>query len=217
MLQQYETTRSALTAYPETTLGTMFNPENETLLKPAYPGGNEYFLDRNGHVFYYIMEFYRTGEITWIDDNVAANKEFPVTKRALDLEIEYFNIPLAEKRADRNLKKKITILDEFSSALEVVLDEAISRFVTKVEVGFSAHGGKPWQKPFTTDSWYDKFAKQGYGILENEMIVGNILKRIREHYPSIKHDIVKSSDVWGTYNKLILTGFDDIDSMKEYL
>lgn len=27
--------------------------------------GNEYFIDRNGHAFHYIMEYYRTGSIVW--------------------------------------------------------------------------------------------------------------------------------------------------------
>ena len=45
MEQQYETTRDSLTAYPESTRGKMFNPLNEEVLKPAYPGGNKYFIN----------------------------------------------------------------------------------------------------------------------------------------------------------------------------
>ena len=138
----------------------MFSPENEALLKPAYPGGNEYFIDRNGHAFYFIMEFYRTGEITWSED-ISTSKDFPVTKRALDLEIEYFQIPLAEKRAERNLQKRVTVIDELISSLEALVSEAISRFVTEVDFGFYHNGGQPWQKPFVDDDrWFDKFAKQ---------------------------------------------------------
>ncbi|CAG8545000.1 11439_t:CDS:2 [Ambispora leptoticha] len=60
---KYETYRSTLTAYPDTLLGTMFQQRNQQLLHPA--NGNEYFFDRNGKIFHYIMEFYRTGQILW--------------------------------------------------------------------------------------------------------------------------------------------------------
>ncbi|RIA99060.1 hypothetical protein C1645_800782 [Glomus cerebriforme] len=60
---KYETYRSTLTAHPKTFLGTMFHPRNQTMLHPV--NGNEYFFDRNGHAFYYIMEYYRTGSIVW--------------------------------------------------------------------------------------------------------------------------------------------------------
>jgi hypothetical protein len=79
----------------------MFDPANKAMLKPAYPGGNEYFIDRNGHAFYFIMEFYRTGQITW-NDTAIATREFPVTRKALDLEIEYFKIPI---QTGQNIKE----------------------------------------------------------------------------------------------------------------
>jgi hypothetical protein len=60
---QYETYRSTLTAHPNTLLGTMFHPRNQAMLHPV--NGNEYFIDRNGHAFHYILEYYRTGNIVW--------------------------------------------------------------------------------------------------------------------------------------------------------
>ncbi|CAG8677184.1 4666_t:CDS:2, partial [Ambispora gerdemannii] len=60
---KYETYRSTLTAYPYTLLGTMFQPRNQPLLHPT--NGNEYFFDRNGKIFHYVMEYYRTGQILW--------------------------------------------------------------------------------------------------------------------------------------------------------
>ncbi|CAG8813362.1 1371_t:CDS:1, partial [Racocetra fulgida] len=59
----YETYRTTLTAYPETLLGTMFHPRNKEMLHPT--NGNEYFIDRNGYAFHYVMEYYRTGSIIW--------------------------------------------------------------------------------------------------------------------------------------------------------
>ncbi|PKK65343.1 hypothetical protein RhiirC2_755233, partial [Rhizophagus irregularis] len=41
----------------------MFHPRNQAMLHPV--NGNEYFIDRNGHAFHYIMEYYRTGNIVW--------------------------------------------------------------------------------------------------------------------------------------------------------
>ncbi|CAG8576638.1 10407_t:CDS:2, partial [Racocetra fulgida] len=99
---KFETTRSSLIAHPETTLGKLLNPKNPEALKPVKPGSNEYFIDRNGHAFYFILEYYRTGEILWGDEIFESKefKEFPVTKRAIELEIEYFKIPIdTEKRA----------------------------------------------------------------------------------------------------------------------
>ncbi|CAI2164388.1 12070_t:CDS:2 [Funneliformis geosporum] len=60
---KYETYRSTLTAYPKTLLGTMFHPRNRAMLHPT--NGNEYFIDRNGYIFHYVMEYYRTGNIVW--------------------------------------------------------------------------------------------------------------------------------------------------------
>ncbi|CAG8508490.1 11774_t:CDS:2 [Ambispora gerdemannii] len=69
-IKQYETYRSTLTAYPDTLLGTMFSERNKQLVNPTQisPAGNkEYFIDRDGHVFRYILQFYRTGKIPWPD------------------------------------------------------------------------------------------------------------------------------------------------------
>jgi hypothetical protein len=81
----------------------MFNPSNEAMLKPAYPGGNEYFINLNGHAFYYIMEFYRTGEITW-------NEDLPATK-----DLDFCDIPVKDsikvKRSPCYSKIIIGVLD----------------------------------------------------------------------------------------------------------
>ncbi|CAG8557587.1 3135_t:CDS:2 [Scutellospora calospora] len=60
---KYETFRSTLTAYPETLLGIMFADRNKEMLHPI--NGNEYFFDRDGHLFRHILQYYRTGMIHW--------------------------------------------------------------------------------------------------------------------------------------------------------
>lgn len=61
---KYETFRSTLTTYPDTLLGTMFQKRNSALLHPSYNEKSicEYFFDRNGRAFHYILEYYRTGK-----------------------------------------------------------------------------------------------------------------------------------------------------------
>jgi hypothetical protein len=104
------------------------------------------------------------------------------------------------------------LLDEFISGLETLLNEATNRFVSEVTVGFSAHGGDPWQEPFVEEDWYTKFAKQGYGMLGNEKVVAKIERQLKETFPSIELEVNNSSDTWGTYNALVLSKFNDIDS-----
>ncbi|CAG8442167.1 8357_t:CDS:2 [Funneliformis mosseae] len=85
---KYETYRTTLTSYPDTLLGTMFQERNKELLRP---NGNEYFIDRNGKAFHYIMEFYRTGKILWLGSNS------PITKQELKIEMDFFQIPCSPR------------------------------------------------------------------------------------------------------------------------
>lgn len=63
----------------------MFQERNEELLKP---NENEYFFDRNGKAFHYIMEYYRTGKIFWLEEN---NNNF-ISKQELQFELDFFQI-----------------------------------------------------------------------------------------------------------------------------
>ncbi|RIB23837.1 BTB/POZ protein [Gigaspora rosea] len=98
--KKYETFQSILTAQPETLLGTMFQDRNKNMRHPI--NGNEYFFDRNSEAFYYIMEFYRTGKITF------PNESGKVTYKQLEEEFNYFHIPF----------NKSTVI--CSSALETI-------------------------------------------------------------------------------------------------
>ncbi|RIB23838.1 BTB/POZ protein [Gigaspora rosea] len=98
--KKYETFQSTLTAQPETLLGTMFQDRNKSMRHPI--NGNEYFFDRNSEAFYYIMEFYRTGNITF------PYESRKVTYKQLEEEFNYFQIPF----------NKSTVI--CSSALETI-------------------------------------------------------------------------------------------------
>ncbi|CAG8441006.1 6952_t:CDS:2, partial [Diversispora eburnea] len=89
---KYETYQSTLTAYPETLLGAMFHERNKDMLHPT--NGNEYFFDRNGRAFHYIMEFYHTGENLWPGENALEQCFTPVSQKELMKEFDYFQIPL---------------------------------------------------------------------------------------------------------------------------
>ncbi|KAF0524914.1 BTB/POZ protein [Gigaspora margarita] len=83
--KKYETFQSTLTAQPETLLGTMFQDRNKSMRHPI--NGNEYFFDRSSEAFYYIMEFYRTGKITF------PYESGKVIYKQLEEEFNYFQIP----------------------------------------------------------------------------------------------------------------------------
>jgi hypothetical protein len=63
----------------------MFNESNRALVHPT--NGNEYFIDRNGYAFRYVLEYYRTGKILWTKDNTE------ITQKELITEFDYFKIP----------------------------------------------------------------------------------------------------------------------------
>ncbi|CAG8754525.1 24327_t:CDS:2 [Gigaspora margarita] len=84
---KYETYISTLTTYPTTLLGTMFQERNKALLKPT--NGNEYFIDRDGYLFRYILQFYRKNKIIL----PVSGLDLTVTRKDLEDECDYFQIP----------------------------------------------------------------------------------------------------------------------------
>ncbi|RGB30296.1 BTB/POZ protein [Rhizophagus diaphanus] len=95
---KYETLQSTLTARPDTLLGTMFQERNQMMLHPT--NNNEYFFDRNGRAFHYIMEFY-------------------LNKQELDEELDYFQIPFTNSKLHQVHAKLIEDIDEF---VDLIID-----------------------------------------------------------------------------------------------
>ncbi|CAG8525238.1 8805_t:CDS:2, partial [Scutellospora calospora] len=87
---KYETYRSTLTTYPTTLLGSYFlyNDNDNPFWDPDL---DEFFIDRDGHLFHYIMQFYRTGKVPTIDQAIGL---IPITSSELEDELEYFKIPI---------------------------------------------------------------------------------------------------------------------------
>jgi len=92
---KYETYRSTLTAYPSTLLGTMFQERNKALLHPT--NENEYFIDRDGKLFRYILQFYRRNKIVWPEPG----SEY-ASREELEEEFDYFQIPSSQFSNDNN-------------------------------------------------------------------------------------------------------------------
>ncbi|KAF0394262.1 BTB/POZ protein [Gigaspora margarita] len=135
---KYETYRSTLTAYPDTMLGTMFQERNGSLLHPTKD--NEYFFDRNGYAFRFIIEFYRTGKILWEDPITSNNNNSSssmVTRNELYEEIEYFRIPYdinIDSRRIRFKKRPAEVIDVFVLVLESIIDIALQEWRGDVKI-----------------------------------------------------------------------------------
>lgn len=77
----FTTYRSTIMKYPNTILGGFFS--NEDLAKADEKG--EYFWDRNGTLFEFILDFYRTGEVIY---------PTIVSKEVFDKELDFWCIPI---------------------------------------------------------------------------------------------------------------------------
>ena len=99
----------------------MFQERNEELLKS---NENEYFFDRNGKAFHYIMEYYRTGKILWTETN-----NF-ITRQELQIEMDFFQISYEFPSLSPFYRKSIPqrqeileLLQNFIEALKACIGE----------------------------------------------------------------------------------------------
>ncbi|CAG8721384.1 1386_t:CDS:2, partial [Racocetra persica] len=147
---KYETYRSTLIAYPTTLLGTMFADRNKELLSPV---NGEHFIDRDGQLFRYILQFYRTGKIHWHDIHLTSSSSIDITpttynitvsREELFAEIDYFQLPiplplsqpeppLLSQQAQKAAALK---LDEFIHAFQKCIFEAMQFFETTIPFTF---------------------------------------------------------------------------------
>ncbi|CAG8601969.1 1490_t:CDS:2 [Cetraspora pellucida] len=95
----------------------MFQDRNRTIVHAI--DGNEYFIDRNGHAFRYILEFYRNGEIVWPNENFLENdtNSTYVSRCELLKEFDYFQIPFEIPEALPTSQMLAKRFDNFINAL----------------------------------------------------------------------------------------------------
>ncbi|GBB90660.1 hypothetical protein RclHR1_01770008 [Rhizophagus clarus] len=134
---KYETFKSTLTSFPTTLLGSIFyhySDEQNPLADPNHK--NEFFIDRDGHLFHYIMQFYRTGKVPTIEQAIGL---IPITAQELEDELEYFKIPtyppssfsattLSPSLLSLRHKMIATEIDSFTSTLSNTLLTISSQF-----------------------------------------------------------------------------------------
>ncbi|KAG9306983.1 hypothetical protein G9A89_000897 [Geosiphon pyriformis] len=132
---KYETLRSTLTSQPHTLLGKLFK---ENTIKPTK--GNEYFFDRNGRAFHYVLEYYRTGRITLPRDSKDFNtsgKGAPLNHDIIE-ELNYFEI--VPKHLPFQNKALAIRLDEMVGMFMDIYFEMAARMVTNLSVRFHIDG-----------------------------------------------------------------------------
>ncbi|CAG8445146.1 1967_t:CDS:2 [Ambispora leptoticha] len=130
---KYETYRSTLTAYPNTFLGTMFAERNQTLLHPS--ANNEYFFDRNGRAFHFILEYYRTGSILWSPSSL-------ITQAELEKELDFWQISTSSSSLfpsssfSHTLKDSAKLVQDFLEMLRILIKVPHRYLRTKVNLVF---------------------------------------------------------------------------------
>ncbi|CAG8613672.1 11375_t:CDS:2 [Acaulospora morrowiae] len=177
---KYETYRSTLTAYPDTMLGTMFQERNNSMLHPT-DGANEYFFDRNGYAFRFIIEFYRTGKILWEETyDTAVGGPINVSRNELHEEIEYFRIPYdinVDCKRSKFKKRPAEVIDAFVNVLESFVDAALQGWHGDVKIylyedtisfkAFLDNEEVSNNRNFTDQNNFVIFKKMGYRVLKS--------------------------------------------------
>lgn len=105
----HETFVSTLLQFPDTLLGTMFDPRNDHMLKRDANG--EVFIDRNGAIFSLILDFYRTAGL--LSPFTSSNFSQP----AIQAEVDFFQLPSSPTSS-------LQEVDETSKLGEVIAKKA---------------------------------------------------------------------------------------------
>ncbi|CAG8541481.1 8301_t:CDS:2 [Ambispora gerdemannii] len=134
---KYETYRTTLTRYPDTRLGLLFDENNKNFNRPT-SGNDEYFIDRDGHMFRYILQFYRTEKMPLPED---AKGLISVSREDLEAELDYFMIPrhlafppspitTTTAKPSLTFRRKMIAddIDKFVSSLKLIIMEVAKQF-----------------------------------------------------------------------------------------
>ncbi|RIA89243.1 BTB/POZ protein [Glomus cerebriforme] len=211
---KYETIKSTLIMYPDTLLGIMFSESNGILVHPT--NGNEYFIDRNGYAFRYVLEYYRTGKVLWTDNTT-------ITLQELIAEFDYFKIPHNLEKENRLIQKNqknhnlatvdefAATLDAFYDAIKVIIYEAYRNYRETVSLGFYP-STRDWYRVARTYLMYvdpdidsivnvlKPFNASGYKLLKD--FRENIIRKLKEEFPGLK--VNGGSNIFYSYLKITI-------------
>ncbi|CAG8777727.1 1728_t:CDS:2, partial [Dentiscutata erythropus] len=152
----------------------MFAEHNRPLLQTTL-NENEYFIDRNGYIFYYILEFYRTGKIHFRENfyhqqyNSSVRNRYgfngfgggsrgimgenrdnisnhPITHEELEEEMKYFQIPINTIWSSLTQRAIITKIDAFVDTLREVFYQVLGEFGSSIEIKFRRNKYQPQVK-----------------------------------------------------------------------
>ncbi|CAG8526864.1 5061_t:CDS:2 [Cetraspora pellucida] len=179
---KYETYQSTLTAYPDTFLGTMFQKRNRSLLIPR--NGNEYFFDRSGQIFHYVMQFYRTGKLNLENqlDSVS------ITPKEIEIELDFFQIPRPTSIDKIAITKIRNLINAFNQLISKVVESYLkeSSFKTDIDVLFLSNGQATVHALLDENNLSDVFLdtkRYAYNIMT---LYKDIIKeRLENEYPEL--------------------------------
>jgi len=152
----------------------MFSPRNREMLKIE---NGEVFIDRDGYLFWYILQFYRTGVIPTIPTSHATASLIAFSQEDLAREIDYYQLPLPAPTEPSPSVLATTLgsktVDEFISALCSTAKDTLANFRTNLAFTYFQHPRECkdyWANDVVSHPWtarLKEFEIVGFEILES--------------------------------------------------
>ncbi|RIB23834.1 hypothetical protein C2G38_783670 [Gigaspora rosea] len=120
----------------------MFRDQNECIKNSV--NGNEYCFNRNGELFYYIMEFYRTGKLLFPTMSLwSGNQGSQITYQHFEEELDYFQINKSKIFSSLASQIAKNAIDRYISRLEQLIISSYISFNNKISLSISDRNGRP--------------------------------------------------------------------------
>ncbi|KAG9288813.1 hypothetical protein G9A89_001137 [Geosiphon pyriformis] len=185
---QFETLRSTLIAHPNTLLGKMFLEDGE---ESHQADGHEYFFDRDGETFHYIMRFYREGRITWFQEHCFDAENTCNLSRLLQ-EMRCFKIGTSA------LYKPVDMVNQWAADLHnfaLMLKHAVETMIANHEDNLQLLFYQSKEAAVIGDiaeifeEWVNEFSYAGYHILD--LFGDDIRKNMEAAIPNLMWKLTK--------------------------
>jgi hypothetical protein len=170
---------------------------------------SEYFIDRDGVLFRYIMQFYRTKRILFREHDVTPGGH-TITAEELEAEFQYYRLPFvlesqavsSQNISTSSIEKAVANkLDQFVITLKKVLVEVFSSFELKISITFYRKKLSPYvqigigsKRKYVYDvvnQMVGQLRDVGYSFLDSYNAV--IATAIRNELPNIKWSIEETN------------------------